>query len=193
MHPIAPTVPKHSTRSHRRALGLALGLLGPLGMLGMLGMLVSLSACAGKSSAGKSGGSQSPPPALEAVHYDTDATKPSFEDKPAVAQAATELEQNPALHLLLIGRTDSRGDANSNMQLGIQRAHEFRQVLLKRAAGKVDASRVHVGSRGQAEPTGSNDTEDGRASNRRVELHFYYTDGTPLKSRFTPPIIIEGE
>jgi len=177
MHPIHPIAPP---RSLRRVLA--------------LGLLVSLSACAGTSGAGKSGGgSKSPPPALEAVHYDTDATKPSFEDKPAVAQAATELEQNPALHLLLIGRTDSRGDANSNMQLGIQRAHEFRQVLLTRAAGKVDASRVHVGSRGQAEPTGSNDTEDGRASNRRVEFHFYYPDGTPLKSRFPSPIIIEGE
>ncbi len=173
-----PTVP--NPRNPRRALALAL--------------LVSLSACAGKTGAGSSGaGSKPPPPALEAVHYDTDATKPSFEDKPAVAQAATELEQNPDLHLLLIGRTDSRGDANSNMQLGIARAHEFRQVLLKRAAGKVDASRVHVGSRGQAEPTGSNDTEDGRASNRRVEFHFFYPDGKPLKTRFAPPIIIEGE
>jgi len=169
-------------RSLRHALGL------------IITLSVTLSACASSNnSRSPSGTGSKPPPALEAVHYDTDATKPSFEDKPAVAQAATELEQNPELHLLLIGRTDSRGDANSNMQLGIQRAHEFRQVLLKRAAGKVDASRVHVGSRGQAEPTGSNDTEDGRASNRRVEFHFYYPDGTPLKTRFAPPIIIEGE
>ena len=35
--------------------------------------------------------------------------------------------------------------------------------------------------------------EDGRKLNRRVEFYFYYPDGTPLKSRFASPVIIEGE
>ena len=153
-------------------------------------LLLSLSAC--DKSSTRDPGSRPPPPELEAVYYDVDATKPSFEDKPAVDAAATQLVDHPDLHLLLIGRTDSRGHADSNMQLGLHRANELRQVVLKRAAGKVDATRVHVGSRGQAEPTGSNDTEDGRTANRRVEFYFYYPDGTTLKSRFASPIVIEG-
>lgn len=134
-----------------------------------------------------------PPPTLEPVHFEPGAKQLSFDDRPALDQAVAELERAPELHLLLIGRTDSRGNANSNMQLGLKRARELRDALLLRAAGKIDAARVHVGSRGQAEPVGDNNTDDGRAANRRVEFYFYYPDGTPLAPRFPPPIIIDGE
>ena len=134
-----------------------------------------------------------PPPELAAVQFAPGSDKLSFDDRPAVAQAAAELERNPELHLLLLGRTDSRGGAQTNMQLGLQRAHEMRDAILLKAQGKVDHTRVHTGSRGQAEPTGNNDTEEGRAANRRVEFYFYVPDGSPLKARFASPIIIDGE
>ena len=98
-----------------------------------------------------------------------------------------------AMPEVLIGRTDSHGKANENMQLGLQRAAEFRVALLNKGAGKIDLARVHIGSRGQAEPIASNEQEDGRKLNRRVEFYFFYPDGQPLKSKFAPPIVIEGE
>ncbi len=155
--------------------------------------LLLLTACASTGSKAGGTGSQAPPPELAAVYYEPGSKKLDFADRPAVAQAAAELERNPELHLLLIGRTDSTGNANRNMQLGLQRAHEFRTALLNKGAGKIDHSRVHIGSRGQAEPTASNEDESGRKLNRRVEFYFYYPDGTSLKSRFANPVIIEGE
>jgi outer membrane protein OmpA-like peptidoglycan-associated protein len=133
------------------------------------------------------------PPELAPAYFGPGSKMLTFDDRPAVQQAALELEKNKALHLLVIGRTDSRGGANPNMELGLKRAREMREAILLKAAGKVELGRVHIASRGQAEPTGDNNTEDGRAANRRVEFFFYYPDGTPLKSRFAPPIVIEGE
>jgi outer membrane protein OmpA-like peptidoglycan-associated protein len=156
-------------------------------------LAASATACASKTPAAGGGGTKPPPPELAAVYYEPGSKKLDFADRPAVTQAAAELERNPELHVLLIGRTDSTGDANGNMQLGLQRAHEFRVALLNKGAGKIDHARVHIGSRGQAEPIASNEKEDGRKLNRRVEFYFYYPDGTPLKSRFAPPVIIEGE
>ena len=38
-----------------------------------------------------------------------------------------------------------------------------------------------------------NETEDGRAANRRVEFFFFVPVGTPLKAKFASPIVIDGE
>ncbi|MEZ4381682.1 MAG: hypothetical protein R3A79_10050 [Nannocystaceae bacterium] len=46
----------------------------------------------------------------------------------------------------------------------------------------VDAARIRVASRGQANPEASNETAEGRAANRRVEFYFFYPDGEPLRS-----------
>lgn len=132
-------------------------------------------------------------PELEPVQFGPGSDKLTFDDRPVVTQAVLELEKNPDLHLLVLGRTDSRGGAQKNMQLGLQRAREVREAILNKAAGKVELSRVHIGSRGQAEPTGDNNTDEGRAANRRVEFFFFIPDGQPLKSHFGSPIIIEGE
>ncbi|WAS94802.1 OmpA family protein [Nannocystis punicea] len=157
-----------------------------------LALVLLLVACK-HGGATSSPSSRPPPPEVAPVYFATGSNIVTFDDRPAVGETADALLKDPDLHVLLIGRTDSQGQADKNMQLGLQRAREVREAVLLKADGKVDHTRVHIGSRGQAEPTGDNNSEEGRSANRRVEFYFYYPDGTPLKSRFTGPIVIEGE
>ncbi len=66
------------------------------------------------------------------------------------------------------GHTDDTGDTDFNLQLSVQRAERVKQELARRG---VDAGRLSVKGLGESEPVADNDTPEGRARNRRVELH----------------------
>ena len=65
------------------------------------------------------------------------------------------------------GHTDSTGNAAHNLDLSQLRAKTVRAALV--AAG-IAADRLTTAGLGQTEPVASNDTEAGRAQNRRVEV-----------------------
>jgi len=65
------------------------------------------------------------------------------------------------------GHTDSYGTEEYNMGLSVRRARAVADYLV---AGGIDRSRLRVEGYGETQPVASNDTEDGRAQNRRVEL-----------------------
>jgi OOP family OmpA-OmpF porin len=67
----------------------------------------------------------------------------------------------------LVGHTDNVGDAAMNKQLGQSRANSIRDELIKNG---VEATKITTSSMGETEPTASNDTDRGRARNRRVEI-----------------------
>lgn len=69
--------------------------------------------------------------------------------------------------LTVIGHTDDVGDAQLNLDLSLQRAQATADEFVRRG---IDASRLSVEGRGETEPIATNDTEEGRSTNRRVEF-----------------------
>jgi OmpA-OmpF porin, OOP family len=91
------------------------------------------------------------------------------ESEPVLAAVATLLVAHPELTRVEVeGHTDARGGAETNRALGLRRAE---QVVRWLSAHTVDAGRLSPRGLGADRPIDTNDTEDGRATNRRVELH----------------------
>ncbi|BDA14010.1 hypothetical protein KAM339_025510 [Aeromonas caviae] len=74
---------------------------------------------------------------------------------------------NERKKVLVVGHTDSAGSAQFNQQLSEQRARAMGQIL---AAAGVSRSDIYYQGAGSSRPIASNDTEQGRAQNRRVEF-----------------------
>jgi len=88
------------------------------------------------------------------------------------------LDQGDVGQIVVEGHTDSRGDEMMNMQLSQARAESVRSFLV--SAG-VPADRITAVGRGEGMPVASNDTAEGRANNRRVEL-ILSKSGSPVQS-----------
>ena len=83
------------------------------------------------------------------------------------------LQRNPGSSVLIVGHTDNVGTDAYNMTLSQQRAMAAAQYL--QTAG-VAAGRIRTEGRGESEPIVANDTEDGRARNRRVEVAIFASE-----------------
>jgi outer membrane protein OmpA-like peptidoglycan-associated protein len=89
--------------------------------------------------------------------------------KPQMRPVLDEIGRNldPSVRLTVVGHTDSTGSDSINDPLSRERAEAVRDYLSARG---VSPARISVSGRGSHEPVASNDTESGRAANRRVEI-----------------------
>lgn len=86
---------------------------------------------------------------------------------PALAQAAQLLQAYRSKGVLVRGYTDSSGSRSANLALSRSRALAVCRFFLERG---IDADRLSCEGRGAGDPIASNDTVEGRATNRRVEI-----------------------
>jgi outer membrane protein OmpA-like peptidoglycan-associated protein len=93
------------------------------------------------------------------------AIRPNF--RSALDNFAQSLQQNPSTTVTIVGHTDSTGSPAVNEPLSLQRADATRDYLVTRG---VAANRFQIDGRGAREPVANNDTDAGRARNRRVEI-----------------------
>jgi outer membrane protein OmpA-like peptidoglycan-associated protein len=81
-------------------------------------------------------------------------------------EVAVALQKDPR-HITVVGHTDAKGSADSNQKLSENRANAVRTFLSKEG---VPADRLSTVGMGESEPIADNETTEGRANNRRVEL-----------------------
>ncbi len=101
------------------------------------------------------------------LNFNTGTTQLTPESQPTVSNLVVILKAYPGAEVQLVGHTDSTGDAAANMKLSQDRASAVRDMLVN---GGVDGNRIETAGYGQDKPVASNDTEEGRAKNRRTEL-----------------------
>jgi outer membrane protein OmpA-like peptidoglycan-associated protein len=90
---------------------------------------------------------------------------------PALDMLAMMLEDKSDWNLSLEGHTDNVGEDNSNMKLSEDRAKAVSNYLIKKG---IAAERIDVKFYGETKPVASNDTDEGRRMNRRVEMKFVF-------------------
>ncbi len=83
------------------------------------------------------------------------------------------LDEYEGTKLLIVGHTDNVGSDSYNQSLSERRAASARDYLVLQG---VDSSRLQTAGRGETEPVASNDSDERRAQNRRVEIAIYASD-----------------
>jgi len=102
------------------------------------------------------------------IHFDFDKADVRPESDPALKEIARLLDQDPKLKLLVVGHTDNFGTIDYNMKLSRSRAEAVVNVMVTKH-GVAEDQLTPYGV-GPLAPVTSNETEAGRALNRRVEL-----------------------
>lgn len=106
--------------------------------------------------------------ALYGIYFDFNKADVKSESDPTLEQIAKLLKDNSALKLLVVGHTDNVGGFPFNMDLSQRRAAAVVGALASRYA--IGKDRLAPYGVSFASPVASNNTEEGRAKNRRVEL-----------------------
>lgn len=102
------------------------------------------------------------------IYFDTGKSEIKPESDQAIEQISLLLKNNAALNLYVVGHTDNVGTIDSNMKLSMDRANAVVNALVTKYA--IAAARLKPYGVASLSPVASNDTEEGKAKNRRVEL-----------------------
>jgi outer membrane protein OmpA-like peptidoglycan-associated protein len=102
--------------------------------------------------------------------FDRFEIKPEF--KPTLNKVAGVLRDDPNVRISIIGFTDSIGSEEYNLRLSQRRADATADYLISQG---VSQSQIVTEGLGEQQPRASNETEAGRAQNRRVEIYLRQT------------------
>ncbi len=106
--------------------------------------------------------------AIYGILFDTNKADIKPESAQALGEIAKLLQNDPGLKLYVVGHTDATGVLDHNLRLSEERAESVLQSLIRTHG--IAAARLRSFGAGPFAPVASNDNEEGRAKNRRVEL-----------------------
>ena len=106
--------------------------------------------------------------AIYGIYFDSGSANITQESDSTLEEIDRLLKASPSLNLLLVGHTDSQGGYDNNIDLSQRRAAAVVKALVDQLG--VNPKRLTAAGVGYLSPVASNDTAEGRAKNRRVEL-----------------------
>jgi Cu+-exporting ATPase len=104
---------------------------------------------------------------FDRLQFETGEATPRASSREQLQNIAQILAAYPNVKATIASYTDNIGDSGVNRRLSKARADSIRRKLIKMG---VDASRLRARGYGESHPIATNDTEDGRAKNRRISL-----------------------
>lgn len=106
--------------------------------------------------------------AVYGIYFDTGKSTLKPESTPTLKEITKLLNADPNLKLYVVGHTDNVGKIEANMKLSMERAIAVVNALVTQYS--VNAARLYSCGDGPTCPVANNDSEEGKALNRRVEL-----------------------
>ncbi len=105
---------------------------------------------------------------LRGVNFEFNKATLLDESATTLTRAYNAMIANPEVQVIITGHTDNVGSQKSNQALSLKRAQAVKNWLVKKG---IASNRMRTVGRGQNEPVSSNDTDEGRAENRRMEFY----------------------
>ena len=102
------------------------------------------------------------------ILFKTNSSTLSAESKEALTQFAAAMKDLPETDITVYGHTDNTGTYEVNQKVSNQRAQSVAKFLKSHG---IDGERIATEGKAYDLPVASNDTEEGRAQNRRVEIY----------------------
>ncbi len=103
----------------------------------------------------------------ETVLFQTGASNVAENYRPLIRLAVELMKSREEAILTIVGHTDDIGDEELNLRLSSERAQATADALISLG---IDSDRLMTEGRGESQPLVSNDTREGRQTNRRVEF-----------------------
>lgn len=105
---------------------------------------------------------------LSNLHFQTGKSLIQPESYPTLDKLAEYMKRKPLMNIRIEGHTDNQGSDASNLVLSEQRAESVRKYLISKG---VTESRIVTKGKGASQPIADNSSAQGRAKNRRTEIH----------------------